>query len=182
MVILDPSPCLVQSFNSSYPSHTDEGYDAVQRGAFHKHLPCLDPLRSALGPVFGVYLVSRVAALCRVQSKSSFLSWVNMQMGSSSKLQWNSPGEQRSRTRLLLSITTERENTHGLMERCSMQQRDILWILMRVPGERFVSQGIYQGPNYTMIWGTTFPDEDVTSLWRSVWCCGFFAERDRNTS
>lgn len=61
--------------------------------------PCLEPLRSALGPVLGVYLVSRVAALCRVQSKSSFLSWVNMQMGSSSKLQWNSPGERQSRTR-----------------------------------------------------------------------------------
>ena len=63
------------------------------------HSPCLEPLRSALGPVLGVYLVSRVAALCRVQSKSSFLSWVNMQMGSSSKLQWNSPGERQSRTR-----------------------------------------------------------------------------------
>lgn len=53
--------------------------------------PCLDPLRSLLGPVLGVYLVSRVAALCLVQSKSSPFSWVNMQMGSSSKLQWNSP-------------------------------------------------------------------------------------------
>ena len=53
--------------------------------------PCLEPLRSLLGPVLGVYLVSLVAALWRVQSNSSVLSWVNMHTASSSKPHWNSP-------------------------------------------------------------------------------------------
>ena len=56
-------------------------------------VPCFEPLRSLLGPVLGVYLVSLVAALCLVQSNSSVLSWVNIHIASSSKLQWNLPTE-----------------------------------------------------------------------------------------
>lgn len=54
-----------------------------------KSIPCLDPVRSLLGPVLGVYFVFLVAALCLVQSNSSVLSWVNIHILSSSKLQWN---------------------------------------------------------------------------------------------
>lgn len=52
-------------------------------------IPCLDPVRSLLGPVLGVYFVFLVAALCLVQSNSSVLSCVNIHTLSSSKLQWN---------------------------------------------------------------------------------------------
>ena len=54
-------------------------------------LPSLDPVRSAFGPVFGVYFVSLVAVLCFVQSKLSVSSWVKRQMLPSSNPQWNSP-------------------------------------------------------------------------------------------
>lgn len=54
-------------------------------------LPSLEPVRSAFGPVFGVYFVSLVAVLCFVQSKLSVSSWVKRQMLPSSNPQWNSP-------------------------------------------------------------------------------------------
>lgn len=125
-----------------------------------EYLPCLDPLRSPLGPVLGVYLVSRVAALCRVQSKSSFLSWVNMQMGSSSKLQWNSPGERHNRTELsshIHIITKERKSyTKPRSYGTVCKQCDTYCIFMRFPGVCMcvhVSGGDIQqpSPNYT-IW------------------------------
>ena len=56
-----------------------------------RRLPSLEPVRSAFGPVFGVYFVSLVAVLCFVQSKLSVSSWVKRQMFPSSKPQWNSP-------------------------------------------------------------------------------------------
>lgn len=54
---------------------------------FHTLIPSLEPLRSALGPVFGVYFVFLVAVLCLVQSKLSVSSWVNKQMLPSSNPQ-----------------------------------------------------------------------------------------------
>lgn len=60
-------------------------------GSVWRFVPCLEPVWSELGPVFGVYLVSRVAALWRVQSNTSVLSWENKHNASSSKPHWNSP-------------------------------------------------------------------------------------------
>ncbi|TNN37466.1 hypothetical protein EYF80_052372 [Liparis tanakae] len=111
----------------------------------------LESVRSPLGPVLGVYLVSRLAALCRVQSKSSFLSCVNMQMGSSSKLQWNSSGERQSRTALtghgkLETISTgvkgrKNDGRHGNAE----EQIDIIGQIQRAESTRTDTRELF-GP------------------------------------
>lgn len=59
----------------------------VMNTIFHALIPSLEPLRSAFGPVFGVYFVFLVAVLCFVQSKLSVSSWVNKQMLPSSNPQ-----------------------------------------------------------------------------------------------
>lgn len=58
-------------------------------------VPCLEPERSELGPVLGVYFVSREAERWRVQLNSSALSWENRHNASSSKPHWNSPENTR---------------------------------------------------------------------------------------